>query len=177
MPTQRSIGLVLAIALPLLLSVGAAGAQTSIDATRSTDAGAKDEAAALSAQIAHEEAELRTSDCVEACRALASMSRAADRLCALGAGASCDEARARVDAAAQRVRAACPTCTIHATETLAPAPASPVQTESVVTAPRGGCASCTASSAREPGGLALTVAAAFAACGIVRRRRRSSRKV
>jgi hypothetical protein len=52
------------------------------------------------------------SPCVTACAALTSMERAADHLCTLaGAGdARCTDARARVESASKRVRAACPAC-------------------------------------------------------------------
>jgi len=50
--------------------------------------------------------------CATACRALASMARAADHLCSLaGEGdGRCDDARGRVRGASARVRSACPTC-------------------------------------------------------------------
>ena len=50
------------------------------------------------------------SDCAEACRALASMERAADHLCALDSGAECSRVRSRVEAARERVRATCGDC-------------------------------------------------------------------
>ncbi len=49
-------------------------------------------------------------DCAAACRALASMERAADHLCALDAGAECSRARERVEAARERVRTSCGGC-------------------------------------------------------------------
>ena len=49
-------------------------------------------------------------DCAAACRALASMERAADHLCALAAGTECSSARERVDAARQRVQSTCGAC-------------------------------------------------------------------
>jgi hypothetical protein len=51
-----------------------------------------------------------SSDCVAACRALASMERAAEHLCALDAGTECRRARERVDAARERVHASCEGC-------------------------------------------------------------------
>jgi hypothetical protein len=58
--------------------------------------------------------EASASDCTAACRALASMERAAVRLCTL-AGAPddarrCDDAKQRLVAARDRVRLACGTC-------------------------------------------------------------------
>ena len=50
------------------------------------------------------------SDCEEACRALASMERAADHLCALDSGAECTRVRERVEAARERVRTSCGEC-------------------------------------------------------------------
>jgi hypothetical protein len=52
------------------------------------------------------------SPCDVACRALDSMERAADHLCALAGSADdrCSGARARVESAEARVRAACPAC-------------------------------------------------------------------
>jgi hypothetical protein len=50
--------------------------------------------------------------CEVACRSLASMRRSAEHLCSLTGAADprCSGARARTDAATQRVRAACPEC-------------------------------------------------------------------
>lgn len=49
-------------------------------------------------------------DCAAACRALASMERAAEHLCALDSGVECGHARDRVEAARERVRASCGGC-------------------------------------------------------------------
>jgi hypothetical protein len=49
-------------------------------------------------------------DCASACRALASMERAAEHICALDSGSECGRARERVDSARERVRATCGTC-------------------------------------------------------------------
>lgn len=55
-------------------------------------------------------------DCAQLCKALSSMSRAAERLCELAkdGGADgqqrCSDARAKVEAARVRVRAKCPVC-------------------------------------------------------------------
>jgi hypothetical protein len=49
-------------------------------------------------------------DCASACRALASMERAAEHICALDSGNECGRARERVDSARERVRATCGTC-------------------------------------------------------------------
>ncbi len=51
-----------------------------------------------------------TGDCATACRALASMERAAQHLCALDSGRECDRARERLAAARERVRSSCGGC-------------------------------------------------------------------
>jgi hypothetical protein len=51
-----------------------------------------------------------TSDCATACRALESMERAAEHLCALDSGSECGRARNRLEAARERVRASCGGC-------------------------------------------------------------------
>jgi hypothetical protein len=50
------------------------------------------------------------SDCATACRALESMERAAEHLCALDGGTECGRARQRLEAARDRVRASCGGC-------------------------------------------------------------------
>ena len=50
------------------------------------------------------------SDCATACRALESMERAAEHLCAIDSGSECGRARERLEAARQRVRASCGGC-------------------------------------------------------------------
>jgi hypothetical protein len=49
-------------------------------------------------------------DCATACRALASMERAAEHLCALDPGEECSSARERVAAARERIRTSCGGC-------------------------------------------------------------------
>lgn len=49
-------------------------------------------------------------DCAAACRALASMERAAEHLCQLDTGSECGRARERVEAARERVRSTCGGC-------------------------------------------------------------------
>ncbi len=61
------------------------------------------------------ERDAQTGDCPGACRALASMERAAAHLCSLATAAGdsasdCDDAERRLKAARDRVRAACGTC-------------------------------------------------------------------
>ncbi len=88
-------------------------------------------------------------DCAIACRALESLARATRHLCELGPE-HCDEARAKLREATERVRAACPDCAATgATPTTEPRTAPSDQLVSAgatSTAPergRGGCASCT----------------------------------
>jgi MYXO-CTERM domain-containing protein len=136
---------------------------------------AADEREDLMRQIGQEYDALSTSDCLAACKALASMQRAADRLCELDTGTTCAEARAKVDDARRRVRAACPMCAVEKKTTDAqpppppPAPAPEAQTASgpPQESARGGCASCNAGAA---GGDAL--GGILAAAWLLARRRR-----
>jgi MYXO-CTERM domain-containing protein len=128
-----------------------------------------DEREDLMRQLGQEYDALSTSDCVSACRALASMQRAAERICALDPGASCAEARAKVADAEKRVRAACPACAVERP----PQPTPPAPEATVASAPpaeskRGGCAGCSAGAARGDAFAALLAAAWLFA----RRRRR-----
>jgi MYXO-CTERM domain-containing protein len=148
--------------------------------------GPKDDLASLEKSLAAEATALSTSDCATACRALASIRRAADKICALDPGDRCAAGRAKADEATRRVRDACPECAI-ATAPPAPAPereeramskggshptdAAPVaanapQSESK----RGGCAGC-ATTPTTPGDL-TTAALAIAALAFTLRRRK-----
>lgn len=116
-------------------------------------------------------------DCALACRALESLRRAADRLCALDPGDACTDARAKLRDAAERVRVACPECAAAAT---VPTPrTSPVPADSTTVhasaAPGkgGGCAGCATTSGTDVDGAWL--AAAIAACAALRRRARRPR--
>jgi len=130
----------------------------------------------LQAEIARDYGEALASDCATACRALESMRRAAEHLCALDGGQRCAEARQKVTAATERVRAACPSCAQALggpapAPATAPAPAQAVELES--SSRRGGCAGCAVSpvDADGPGPLAAAAAAAL----LARRRRRRAR--
>lgn len=145
-----------------------------------------DEIATLEQNLASEQAALSTTDCATACRALASIRRAADRICALDPDERCASARARADEATRRVRDACPECAI-ASAPPQPAPpmarpatkgVSPAAAEDAVltaqSAPpseskRGGCAGCT-TSGTSPGDLG-SGALALAALALAMRRR------
>ncbi|MCW5815605.1 MAG: hypothetical protein KIT84_31550 [Labilithrix sp.] len=135
------------------------------------------EVTTLEAQLGRETSELATSDCAAACRALASIQRAADRICELEPGPRCAAAREKADAASKRVREACPDCA------LASAPPKPLDDRAVTPSPseshpaaapppeaeRGGCRSCT-TTARPPTSGDLLLFAALAA--LVRRRKK-----
>jgi hypothetical protein len=145
----------------------------------------KDEVTTLERNLASETATLSTSDCTTACRALASIRRAADKICELEPGDRCTAGRAKADEATRRVREACPECAI-ATAPTTPKP-SPEREERAMTktaadsaptaasAPpseskRGGCAGC-ATTPVGPGDL-TTAALAICALGFTLRRRR-----
>ena len=56
------------------------------------------------------EVQLASSDCQAACKALASMERAADRLCLVAEPQECSDARVRVDRAKRAISAQCGGC-------------------------------------------------------------------
>lgn len=126
--------------------------------------------------------------CAIACRALDSMRRATDRICALEPGAACEDARRRTASAETRVVQSCP-C-VSADESRAaskadskrpePKPAAVPAAETasapgadVDAAPRrGGCASCaTIGERRSARDAAVAWAVALTALAFVRRRR------
>jgi MYXO-CTERM domain-containing protein len=137
-----------------------------------TEASAADEVTTLETQLGKEASELSTSDCAAACRALASIRRAADRICELEPGPRCDAARTKADDATKRVREACPECAIaglkkdEEQERRAAKPAdAPTQaaTEAAPPAERpGGCRNCsTSSGAPDRGDFAVFALAAL----------------
>ncbi len=99
--------------------------------------------------------DLSASDCGAACEAVASMSRAANRVCELAPGPRCAAARDRVARARKRVSEACPDCDVARENETAgsarkkydrddsaeAAPADGVDT--VVRGENAGCATCT----------------------------------
>lgn len=154
-----------------------------------------EELTTLEKNLASEHAALSTEDCATACRALASIRRAADRICALDPDERCVAARAKADDAARRVHEACPSCAV-ATVPVQPAPpmAKPaskggrpasepdrdeerVSTASANAPPaesrRGGCAGCATSGA--PAGDVGALALALGALAVVMRRRGTRR--
>jgi MYXO-CTERM domain-containing protein len=144
-------------------------------ASSSAARGAED-VRALEKQLADELVALSTSDCTLACRALASIHRAAERICALEPGPRCDAARAKAADAERRVHEACPACAIEQGAPAGPATkaeeAAPAAESEVVTsarpAPRGGCRSCTTAPAPNPGGIAWLVLVAIGTLGFRR---------
>jgi len=159
--------------------------------TFTTSVARADEIADLEKSLAQEHAALSTSDCSAACRALASIRRAADKICAIEQGPRCAAAHAKSDDATRRVREACPECAIAsiapekptspAAHDVSPATVPPavVQNETLRTASppspqrsRGGCASCHASGA-SLGEATTGVLAFLALAGLLRRKKKA----
>ncbi|MBI2389242.1 MAG: hypothetical protein HYV09_06465 [Deltaproteobacteria bacterium] len=129
-----------ALAAPLLLaSVAAADAPTTPTglAPSAPFTPPSAEMADALAELAAAEQQLAASPpCVTMCKALESMKRAADRVCDLAKDGPpsdqrrCDDARAKLEEATARVRAACPDCVVsppYAPAGKAPAPAKPAE--------------------------------------------------
>lgn len=140
-----------------------------------------DEVETLVKQLREEHAALATQDCATACKALASIRRASDRICALEPGPRCTDARTKADDAQRRVQAACPDCQIAAAppnDDERRAAGSPPRTASgksaAVDERKGGCASCNTPGHRPTGDIGLVMLAALA---IARRLRARSRSV
>jgi hypothetical protein len=161
-----------------------------------TGPAAKEDLTALEKSLTEQHDALSTSDCATACRALASIRRAADKICALDPGDRCAAGRAKAEDATRRVRDACPECAI-ATAPPSPAPgkeeramtkggsgskaaeSAPAPEMAVQSAPpseskRGGCAGCAMASAT-PGDLGGGVLAGLALAFALGRRRRRVR--
>lgn len=135
---------------------------------------AEDEATTLATQLDEDVAALSTSNCETACKALASIRRAADRICALEPnGERCSAARTKAADATKRVHDACPECVQARLE--APKPEAPQATAPEAQAPpaeqpRGGCRSCTTAPALPDAGDLAAFALAVAAVAARRRR-------
>jgi hypothetical protein len=148
--------------LGTVLVVGSPPIASNALAAESSDAGAagNDEVKALDEQLDDELRALSLSDCELACRALGSIRRAADRICALEPGPRCDAARAKANDTTRRVEDACPSC------------AAAARTEAG-RAPPGGCRSCSAMGAGSAPDLGLLLLGVFGiARAVVHRRRR-----
>ncbi len=160
MPTPFRSWSLRALAIPALL-LGLCGA------AHAQDAGG--DLATLQKNLADEQVALSTADCSTACRALGSIRRVADRICALDPGEPCASARTKAEDATRRVREACPDCAVAAIAPPSPMPASREATVATTDSgppaesKRGGCAGCTtASGTTDPanaGGLVFAVAA------------------
>lgn len=193
-PASRTASFALAFGTTLVAcALAAQEAHAQPSSTGPSAPSSKDDITTLEKQLSSEVTALTTTDCASACRALASIRRAADKICALDPGERCASARAKADDASRRVRAACPDCAIaNAPGTSPPAPPAPAPEskpadsprkggsahEAVVTADgvpseskRGGCAGCTTTKAThgDVAGVALVV---MALAGVLRRRRR-----
>jgi MYXO-CTERM domain-containing protein len=120
-----------------------------------------------------------TQDCATACKALESLSRAAQHICEV-APDQCDAAKARLKNATDRVHAACPSCEVRAgAGAAAQQPMSDHENTVVVerSAPHGGCGGCATSSRGDAlAGSALSLLL-LAGIGWRRRRRDHLRRV
>jgi MYXO-CTERM domain-containing protein len=148
--------------------------------TLSANAFADEEVESLLARLNDEHAALSTQDCVTACKAYASIRRAADKICGLEPGPRCADAQAKADDAQRRVQAACPDCHLASgpkkEDELRPTASKPVSTgEESESAPRkGGCASCSTPGERPTGDLGVAVLGALAVARALRKRQRRS---
>lgn len=195
-PASRTAPFVLAFGTALVAcALASPAAQAQPSSTGPSTSPSKDDLTTLEKQLSNEVTALTTTDCTSACRALASIRRAADKICALDPGERCASARAKADDASRRVRAACPDCAIaNAPGGSPPAPPAPTPEHKPADTPtkggatrdevavaktdgppseskRGGCAGCTTTKAThgDVAGVALVV---VALAGMLRRRRR-----
>jgi hypothetical protein len=170
---NRALGVVLTMLSVATLTLTPARAEAS-------DGGASNDIRVLERQLDEEHATLSTSDCTAACRALGSIQRAAEKICALEPGARCEAARAKAADATRRVREACPDCALASTSREpSPDQRAMTQNESVAaSAPpaeqeRGGCRSCTtAGSSSTPQDLVLLALSILGGLRALGRRRR-----
>jgi uncharacterized protein (TIGR03382 family) len=136
------------------------------------------DAEAAQAEVDRDYAQALASDCATACRALDSMRRATERLCALDPGDRCASAKKKLDDATAHVRSACPSCAAQLDEEKKPV-ATPPPPEATGSQPaaemesvqrKGGCAGCatTSSPVEAVGPLAF---AGLLLLGLRRRRR------
>jgi MYXO-CTERM domain-containing protein len=158
---------------------------TAADAFAAEGEGQGEDVDTLVKHLGEEHAALSTQDCITACKALGSIRRAADRICALEPGPRCTDARAKADDAQRRVQAACPDCQIAAAPpkdeerraTTRPAPEPPPPTVSAKSAPpersKGGCASCSTPGEAPTGDFAVMMLAALAVARSLRARSRA----
>jgi hypothetical protein len=114
-------------------TIAAIGAYARPARAQAADAGAPSDIASLEDEIARARVALQTEDCATACKALSSLLRAADKLCALDPGPRCSAARAKADDATSRVRAACPDCA-QVGVTIPPPPTDETEREETIAA-------------------------------------------
>jgi hypothetical protein len=144
--------------------------------TALADAGSANDVDTLLKQLDTEHAALSTSDCTAACRAVASIRRAAEKICTLEPGPRCEAARSKAADATRRVREACPDCVIPGAaepERASTPTSTPAHEESYKTAnapERGGCRSCNGAGAN-PGDLGVVLLGLAAVARLTRRRR------
>ncbi len=125
------------------------------------------------AELEQDYAQALGNDCPVACRALESMRRAADGLCAVDPGDRCTRAKEKVQEATARVRASCPACVEELGGKAAATPAAPPETVAaeVAVRGRGGCGGC----GTAPGSVSATEALAGGAAVLLALRRRRRR--
>ncbi|HEY6460805.1 MAG TPA: hypothetical protein VIY73_11665 [Polyangiaceae bacterium] len=178
--TLGVVGIAL-LAGTLVLSPGTArgqpsGVASSVDA--GGGAGRAPSVASLEAELDGDYAQAMASDCALACKALGSMRRATENLCALDPGDRCAKARERLAAATAHVKSACPECAeplgekeIAPRTEISPVAPPPPQEESASVASvskRGGCAGC-ATTGTETGPMAPCAVGLLALLGLRRR--------
>jgi MYXO-CTERM domain-containing protein len=144
--------------------------------------GLEADAGALLEEVDRDYADTLASDCSTACRALDSMRRSVERLCAMDPGDRCLSARAKLAEATRHVRASCPLCeqTLDRPEPATAPPPPPPTTasnsaayEEAAPEKRGGCASCATATTRGDAGWVPSLAAALFI--LLRHRRKKKR--
>lgn len=162
----------------------AAGAATGImlvSVPALADAGAADDVRTLEQQLTDEHSALSTADCSAACRALSSIRRAAERICALEPGPRCDAAREKAADATRRVREACPDCVLPSAPEPTPSPERAMTVDQEAPAmpaseARGGCRSCAATEGSPAADLGVIALATLAIARLVRGRSKKDRR-
>jgi len=143
--------------------------------TAAASAAAAEDVTTLETKLDRATTELATSDCTSACKALASIRRAADRICELEPGPRCDAAQSKAEDATKRVRDACPECAVAQLKkkdeprderAMADSvPSSPTAMAPPPSESRGGCRNCATtpgSSTPDAGDFAVFALAALA---------------
>jgi uncharacterized protein (TIGR03382 family) len=143
-------------------------------------AGGAPSVASLAAELDVDYAQAMAADCALACKALGSMRRATENLCALDRGDRCARARERLTTATAHMKSACPECAeslglgekeVPPRTEASPVAPGPPQEESATVASvskRGGCAGC-ATTGTETGPLAPVSVGLLALLGLRRR--------